>query len=213
MADYTTLGSLKSDVPDSPMFNVTDETYDTVLGGMITAASRLIDKEVGGWPNYFYPTTDTATRYFDGNGETDLYIDPVTTLTSVSVSEGGGRVATDYTAWVEDTDFYVWPYNYAVIGQPIQKLIVDNDAGNKGGWYRTRKGVKITGVFGYSASPPDDIEQACKIQATRWFMRAKQGYQDAGASASIGQMVYVKELDPDVKTLLQPYKIFNAVME
>lgn len=211
MADYAATTDIKADMPDSPIFGTTDTTYDDVIGNMITAASRLIDKEVGGWPNYFYPTTDTATRYFDGSGETDLCVDPILTLTTVSVSESGGRAATDFTDWTVDTDFYVWPYNYSEVTQPIQRLIVDNDSGSKGGWYRTRKGVKITGIFGYSATPPDDIEQACKIQAVRWFQRAKQGYQDAGASATIGQMVYVKELDPDVKTLLQPYKIFNLV--
>jgi hypothetical protein len=38
-------------------------------------------------------------------------------------------------------------------------------------------------------------------------MRAKQGYQDASANPEIGQMTYVKELDPDVKRLLWPWKL------
>ena len=69
MADYVTVEEIKADIPDSPLFDVTDSTYDTVLGNMVTAASRLIDHYVGGWDNFFYPSTDDTTRYFDGSGE------------------------------------------------------------------------------------------------------------------------------------------------
>jgi len=140
------------------------------------------------------------------------YIDPMVSLTSVAVSESGGRAASDYTTWTVDTDFFVMPYNYSSIGMPIMGLVIDNDSGSKGTWGTTRKGVKVTGVFGWSATPPADIEQACKIQAVRWFMRAKQGYQDAGANQNLGEMYYMKELDPDVKTILQRYKMFNVAV-
>ena len=212
MADYVTVSEIKADIPDSPLFDVTDSTYDSVLGNMVTAASRLIDRYVGGWDNFFYPTTDAQTRYFDGSGEEQQYIDPMVSLTSVAVSESGGRAVSDYTTWTNDTDFFVSPYNYASIGMPIMSLVIDNDAGSKGTWGTTRKGVKVTGVFGWSATPPADIEQACKIQAVRWFMRAKQGYQDAGANQNLGEMYYMKELDPDVKTILQRYKIFHVAV-
>jgi len=212
MADYTNVLAVKADMPDSELFSSTSYDYDAVIQGMITGASRLIDKEVGGWPNYFYPTTDDQTRYFDGNGEEEIYIDPLVSLTSVYVSESGGRALTDYTAWTENTDFYVSPYNYSVIGAPIQSLVIDNDSGSKGNWGTTRKGVKVTGVFGYASYPPADIQQACKITAMRWFMRAKQSWQDTSVNAAIGEMLYTQSLDPDVKEILKPYKIFNAVM-
>ena len=207
MADYATTAELKADVPDSPLFDPADESYDVVLGKMITAASRLIDKYVGGFENCFYPSTDTETRYYDGNGEDQIWIDPLLSLTSLAVSESGGRAASDYTTWTLNTDFYTYPYHTT----PYEKLIVDNDAGSKGTFGTTRKGVKIVGVWGYSSTPPADVKQACKIQAMRWFMRAKQGYQDAGVNASLGEMIYAQELDPDVKMLLAPYRLHNAV--
>lgn len=211
MADYVTVAQVKADIPDSPLFDSTDTTYDSVLSGMITAASRLIDKEVGGWANYFMPSTADTTRYFDGNGESELYIDPLTSLTSVAVSESGGRSSSNYTAWTLDTDFYVWPYNYSAMEEPIRALVVDNDSGSKGVFTKDRKSVKVVGRFGWSSIPPDDIVQAVKIQTVRWFMRAKQGYQDGGANPTLGEMVYVQELDPDVKILLRPYQIANMV--
>jgi len=210
MADYVTVAEIKADIPDSPLFDVTDDTYDTVLGNMVTAASRLIDRYVGGWDNYFYPTTDSQTRYFDGSGEEIQYIDPMVSLTSVAVSDSG-RAVSDYTTWTNDSDFFVSPYNHASIGMPIMSLVIDNDSGSKGTWGKTRKGVKVTGVFGWSLTPPADVEQACKIQAVRWFMRSKQGYQDAAANPNMGEMYYMKELDPDVKMLLQRYRVHNLV--
>ena len=212
MADYVTVAEIKADIPDSPLADEVDFTYDTVLGNMVTAASRMIDRYVGGWDNFFYPTTDSQTRYFDASGEEMQYIDPMVSLTSVAVSESGGRAASDYTSWTKDTDYFVSPYNYASIGMPIMSLVIDNDSGSKGTWGTTRKGVKVVGIFGWSATPPADIEQACKIQAVRWFMRAKQGYQDASANPNLGEMYYMKELDPDVKLLLQRYKIHHLAV-
>lgn len=210
MADYVTVAEIKADLPDSDIDTLND--YDAVLANMITSASRLIDREVGGWPNYFDAPSTDSTRYFDGSGEEEQWIDPMTSLTSVSVAESGGRSSSNYTDWTENTDYYVWPYNYSEIGKPIEKLIVDNFEGSKGVFNESRKSVKVVGKFGYSASPPDDIVQAVKIQVMRWFMRSKQAWQDTSASERLGQMLYTQELDPDVKRLLMPYKIHNLAL-
>lgn len=205
MALYTTLVDVKAETGDTDFISSTD--YDATIETMIENASRLIDLEVGGWPNYFSPTTDGETRYYDGSGEEEQLIDPLVTLTSVYVAESGGRAVTDYTAWTENTDYYTWPYNSTAVSQPIRKLITDNDSGSKGKFNRSRKAVKVTGIFGYSASTPEAIEQACKIQSVRWFQRSKQMYQDASSNAATGQLLYAQTLDPDVKRLLQSYKI------
>ena len=207
MADYTTVARVKADMPDSPLSSTFDTAYHSAIAEMITNASRLIDLEVGGWPNFFYPTTDSETRYFDGTGEKEVWIDPAVSISQVSVAESGGRAVTDYTDWVADTDYFTWPYNKT----PIERLVVDNIAGNKGRFNRSNKAVKVTGIFGYSETPPEAIAQACKIQAVRWFARAKQMWQDASASAQMGELIYAQELDPDVKRLLMPYKIENMV--
>jgi hypothetical protein len=116
MAMYVTVAQVKADMPDSALYDSVD--YDQALEEMVTNASRLIDREVGGWPDYFYAST-SETRYFDGSGEVEQWIDPMTTLTTLQVAESRGRAATDYTTWTINTDFYVWPYNYSAISQPI----------------------------------------------------------------------------------------------
>lgn len=209
MASYVTVAEIKADMPDSDISSLSD--YDSVIDEMIESASLLIDREVGGWSGYF-SSTAASTRYFDGSGEEEQWVDSLVSLTSVSVSEGGGRCSTCYTDWTRNTDYYTWPYNSTDTGDPIQKLVVDNDSGSKGKFYEVKKGIKVSGVFGYSSTPPDDIVQAVKIQVMRWFMRSKQAYQDTSASERLGQMLYTQELDPDVKRLLRHYKVRNLVM-
>jgi len=209
MADYCSTSDIKAEMPDSTLASSTDTTYDTAIGTFITAASRLIDKEVGREANWF-SSTDEQTRYYDGSGEVMQEIDECHTLTTVSVSESGETCSSGYTDWTLDTDFYISPYNYSDLGIPFTRLIADFN-GTKYRFPRYRKCVKVVGQFGYSASPPEDIQQACKIQTMRWFARSKQMYQDASANANTGQLIYVKKLDPDVEELLRSYQIGNMV--
>ena len=170
----------------------------------------MIDKEVGREANWF-SSTDEQTRYYDGSGEVTQEIDECHTLTSVAASDSGGIQAADYETWVLDTDYYVSPYNYVDLGVPITRLIADWN-GDEYKFPHYRKSVKVVGQFGYSATPPEDIALACKIQTMRWFSRAKQMYQDQGGGDFAGQMTYARnELDPDVKILLASYKLGNMV--
>ncbi len=209
--DYCETSDVIALMPDSGLYSSTDAAYTSALETLITAASRLIDKEVGRWPGYFYPTTDAETRYFDGSACGDVQdIDELVTLTSVSVAETGGTAAADYTAWTENTDFYTWPYNASANGVPIRELVTDYN-GDKNGWYGFRKCVKVVGIFGYALTPPADIAHATKIQATRWFMRAQNAQQDSGVNPSLGAMVYTQQLDPDVREILRGYQLGNMI--
>ena len=208
MADYCTVAEVKADIPESPLSSSTD--YDAALAIMVTDASRLIDAAVGRWPNFFYASTADETRYYDGNGEQELRIDECLSITTLSVAESAGVASTDYTDWAT-TDYYVHPYNYTALSEPFRKLIVDVYNGSKAYFHPYRKAVKVAGVFGWSTTPPSEINRAAKIQCVRTLMRAKQGYQDAGANEAVGQMFYVKELDPDVKTILQKWAFFNGI--
>ena len=206
--DYATLAQVQAGFPDSTISTTTDTAFTGIIGSMITRASRLIDREVGRWPGYFYPTTDAVTRYYDGTGDTEQCIDDCCSLTSVAVAESGGIDSTSYTTWTEDTDFYVSPYNWSANIEPVGELVIDWNSG-KPGWYGYRKAVKVVGIFGWSTTLPDDINEACIIQAVRWYMRSKQGYQDASANPEVGR-IYMTKLDPDVVNILHSYKVRNG---
>lgn len=208
MADYCSSSDIYAQTPES---GISSSDYADALSAFITAASRAIDREVGRWDNYFYPSTSDETRYFDGNGESELWVDEFISLTSLAVSDEGGLASTDYAIW-SSSDYLLAPYNAAAIGQPYKKLIVDTLNGAELDFPRYRKCVKMIGVFGYSATPPAMVKQACIIQTLRWHMRAKQMYQDIGAGAQFAQFTVTGNLDPDIARLLMPYKA-NSIAE
>ena len=208
MTDYLTLSAFKADYPASE-FGLGSTDYDPSLTSLLTTASRLVDKELGKWENYFYPSTDTENRYYDGTGGNTVYIDDAVSISAVAVSESGGLASSDYTAW-SSSDYITHPYNTT----PIYKLIVDRLNGSKLYWYPYRKAVKVTGIFGHSATPPDLVVQAIKVQVSRWHMRQKQMWQDTNNQELGAVVVNVNgknfigtKLDPDVAAMLHPYKI------
>jgi hypothetical protein len=174
------------------------------MSGFVTTASRLIDREFGRWDGFFYPTTDSVDWYYDGSGDLELEIDEFVSISALAVSEEGSLASTDYTSWTLNTDYITKPYNASGKGRPINRLAVVEFNGTKPLWYGYQKAVKVTGIPGYSSTTPSIIEYATRIQATRWFMKAKQGWQDVGGNENIGEKHYVTELDPDVRRLLKP---------
>lgn len=224
MADYTTLADVKAQLTES-LGSSTDTTYDALISSLITSASRAIDGYLGQEDDYFHahntghsssddgstdhiPAHDEETRYYDGNGVDRLKIDDFISISELAVSEEGSLESTNYTVWTS-SDYYVYPYNAYSKGKPYNTLVIDNLNGDKGAFYAFPKSVRVVGVFGYSAHPPQDVIQACNIMVIRYFMRAKNAFADAGANPNIGQMFYVRELDPDVKLLLNKYVIEN----
>lgn len=180
------------------------------MAGFVTAASRLIDAEMGRWDGFFYPTSDSSIMYYDGTDEREQPIDEFVSISEVAVSEQGNIAAsTDYTVWTLTTDYLTKPYNATAKAKPINCLVVADFNGSKGAFYCFQKSIRVTGILGYSATPPDIIALAARMQSVRYFMRAKQGYQDTGTQADMGSLTIKGklELDPDIKALLYPIKL------
>lgn len=204
--DYCTAAEIKAQLPESGLTSTTDTAYDAMLVTYITTASRLIDREVGRWPKFFYPSTDTVTRYYDGDGTADLWTDEFISVSSIGISEEGGLETSDYTT-LSSSDYILWPYNTST-SKPYYRIIIDTLNGNYLDWPDYRKSVKVAGVFGYSTTPPAEIKQACIIQVVRWYMKAKAAFMMAGASPEVGRP-NLSALDTDVKALLNAFKVAN----
>lgn len=199
MADYCTLAEIKAQIPESIYATVT--TYDASISPLITVASRMIDREMGRWDNFFAGSSET--RYFDGTPEDNITIDEFVSVSAVYVSEQGGVASGDYTQ-LAATDFYPEPANATLNEKPYRRLVMDYINGAGLAWFPFRKAVKVVGVFGWSTTPPAEVKQACIIQVIRWLMRSKQMYQDTGGDIAVG-VVLVKGqqgLDPDIRVLL-----------
>ena len=62
--------------------------------------------------------------------------------------------------------------------------------------------VQVTARWGYSELVPDDIRQACIMIAARFYKRMQGSMADSLASADLGGLLYVQQIDPDVAGIL-----------
>jgi hypothetical protein len=196
--DYCSAAEIKALMPDV----ASSTSYDTILATLATRASRAIDRFTKRLPGAYNVTT-AADAYFDGNGGIQLWVGEMAAApTTVGVAESGavdsaaGSGGT-YTTWAV-TDYQLWPANALLEGQPYLRLDIDVLNGSKSYWYRYPKAVKITTKWGFAAATPDDVKMYACIQAMRYFKRGQQAFRDVGAIAELGQLQYVKELDPDI---------------
>lgn len=195
MSDYITVEDVMAEMPD------TDFTgkYVPVLQAIVTRASRMVDR-LTGREDGAYQVTAATVRYFDGSGCAFQWVDEMAAApTTVAVDETGDRAT--YTTWAA-TDYMVWPYNALAKGRPYTRLDVDQLSGDHALFYAFPQSVKVTAKWGYSTTPPGEIYQATLTQAVRWFKRAQQAFQDAGAIVDLGQLRYVRAVDPDVAEIV-----------
>lgn len=192
MADYTTKALVKA------RLDITDTIDDTMIDSVITAASRSVDKFCN---RLFSPATEA--RYFTAMCGTYLDIDDITTVTTIETDADGDRTYED--TW-SATDFDLEPYNAAAYGEAYTQLHTTPT-----GLYTFptgRKGVKITGVWGWS-SIPAPVSEATILLTVRWFKRKDSPFGIAGTN-ELGQVQMMATRDPDVKAMLEPYRKFSV---
>jgi len=176
------------------------EINDTARDGLLTAAlfagARMIDRHTG---RRFYRDSTTSARTYrtadrlvtDSDGQL-LLIDDVATATGLTVEVGDG------TTWTAITSYFTEPDNATVRGWPITGL--RRDLGN---WYHRR--ARVTAVWGWPASHPEEVEQANLLQAARLYRR-KDSPEGVTGNAEFG-LARVSRMDPDVAALLRPFVI------
>lgn len=62
--------------------------------------------------------------------------------------------------------------------------------------------VRVTARWGFAIEVPEDVAEACVMQAARWYKRLQGAMADSLANADLGQLMYVQKLDPDVAGIL-----------
>lgn len=201
IANYCDIADVKATLPDTDW----GTAYDALLARLVTAASRAIDRFTRRPDGAYAVETDTV-RYLDGDGTARLWVGELAQPpTSVAMAFGGLVGAADYVT-LATTDYRVWPGEAVDEGRPILRLDLDTLNGQYTVWEPYPRSVRVEGRFGYSVEPPAEIEHATIVQAARYFKRASQAYQDTGAVIELGQLRYVKQLDPDLVLLIQHYR-------
>jgi len=175
-----------------------DHLDDAVIEGVIEAVSRQID---GLFSRKFWKNGTAEARYYTAEFGDLLYTDDIVSIATLKADEDGDRV---YERTWATTDYDLEPYN-ALLQYPVQPY-TSIRVSHKGNYSfpGTRRGVEITGLFGWPAVP-DPINEACLIQSIRIFKRRDAPFGVTG-SAEMGHLLVIPELDPDVMLMLAPYR-------
>ncbi len=117
--------------------------------------------------------------------------------TTVRVYEVFGIPVYEHT-WAT-TDYDLEPYN----ATPKTAIRVTPN-GNRV-FPTTRKGVELAGSFGYAAVVPDDVREACLLQAAFLFT-LKQAPLGIAGNGEIGQAVAVGKVHPTARGLMAAFR-------
>ena len=192
---YTDLATLKG----SDLINISasDTTSDALLEVIIEAASREIDADCG---QYFYKSASDETRYYTAEWNDKFRLpDPLTSLTALATDGDGSYTYSD--AWTT-ADYDLAPYNASAKNEPYTALEVK--IGSAYAFTCQRRGVKITGIFGWPAVPKK-ITVACLQLSARMFKRLSTPLGVASMAALGEVQVAIKEKDPDYWGYLAEY--------
>lgn len=143
----------KEDIENYTLTTI-DVSFDRTIASWIEVIEGFIDNETG---RNFKADTVASKRYFDGNGETDLYIDECIEISGLKIYNSLGDVVHELT---KDTHYLVYPYNEL----PIRKVLLKyyNPLGFLR-FYKGQKNIEVNAKWGYSESVPAQIKFACMV--------------------------------------------------
>lgn len=173
MSSYVTLGQLREAVG---IDSATDTTDDNRLRTAAFQASALVDEYLRSIrPGYvgFATSSNTRgsagsnTRYYDGTGQEEIFIDDAETVSTVTVDS----TSIASTSWVP------WPYNevpkrslrYVQPVSSTQGLTTDI-------WTRGTRNIAVTAYWGLSFIPQDVYETTMALAIILWRRQQKGDY-------------------------------------
>lgn len=171
---YVRLSRAKSEL------QLTGTTQDAALLRTIESVSRAIDQELK--PRAFY--SQVATRYFDTEGEDELWTSPAGDLLSVTTlkldEDGDGVYELTLT---ENTDFYLWPYNV----EQKDRIDLRVSQGARSAFPPGRRRVEVVGKWGYS----EDTDAAGTLGAAISSASATTATLTAGHDVEAGDTIII----------------------
>jgi len=192
---YTTLADVRNGL------QIEDSIDDTAIEAAILSASRQIDEYC---QRFFYQegtVGSPSTRYYTALNPWSLEIDDIVTLTEVATDTGFDTPLQYDQVWNLSSDIMVEPVNNDKKGWPYTRLLA---VGEYVWPYFFPQTCRIKGVFGFPEIPYE-VELACKIQASRLFIRKQSPFGIAG-SVELGTVRLNSRLDPDVEMLLKTFR-------
>jgi len=131
-----------------------DSSFSSQISDWISVVEKYIENKTG---RVFIADTTASDRWFDGSGETDMYIDEFVEIDSVIIYDSLDNV--QYTL-TEDTHYLSFPYN-----DECKRGLRTKYYNTLGFTYFPSgiKNVKISAKWGYSVEVPDPIKFAATV--------------------------------------------------
>jgi hypothetical protein len=189
---YATLAQVKS------ALRITDNVDDTLLEQAIESASRRIDGYCGRW---FYKTASTAILVYPFDYYNVPVQDIANTSITVAVSTQGNGVY-DQT-WTQGVDYQLEPLNASLNSKPYNNIMAIGGKTFPIQLQPNTPYVQVTAQWGWQ-SVPIDVTQACVLLSIRQFARLNAALGIVGFN---DMAVQVKAVDPDVRDLLNQYRL------
>lgn len=171
-----------------------DLTDDGVVEDIIEGASRLIDTYTG---RTFYARTET--HYYDTPDWYDLWITDDDLLTITTLTNGDGTT-------IASTKYKLLPLNkspkYQIWLEPSSGVVWTYDTNSE-----PMGAITVAGTWGYSATAPDDIKQACLILSVAEYHR--RFGENTSATATItgaGVVITPQGMPKSVTDILNKYR-------
>jgi hypothetical protein len=195
---YATLAELKGFV-GIPVLDVVD---DVTLQLALDSASLMVDKFCD---RSFLADAEPTVRVYSPTDNWRLDVDPISSVTGLVVKTDDNNDGTYETTWTINTDFRLEPANASNAGEPWDRIVT---LGSR--WFprlRYRPGVQVTARFGWPGGvAPTPVKQATLIQASRYWKRKDAPFGVAGSVEFGSEVRLLAKLDPDVESLLRPYR-------
>ncbi len=190
--DYVTSAQLKAHL------RITDTADDAAVALAVTAASRAIDHSTGrqfGLNGSAVARTYTWDKRFI-EGLPAVEVDDFATVTGLVVKLDQAGQGT-YGSALTSVD--PWPWNAVADGFVYTHLVFRSYASA----FPTpfSQGVQVTANWGWT-TVPSIVQEACLIQAGRFFVRRDSQYGIAGSPETGTELRLLERLDPDVALML-----------
>lgn len=161
---------------------------DALLTLLATAAQRQIDA----WCGRVFEAV-TATRYYPEAAVAGTALRLDSELLSVTTLTNGDGTA------ITSGGYVLLPRNlppyWEIRLKSAQWSFLGDDSE-----------ISVAGTWGWSATAPADIQQACRRLAGYMYRQKDSQVFDVTAQPDLGQMVLPQGMPKDVKILLQPYR-------
>lgn len=203
-AVYASMNALKVRVDASDAWTERDEES---AGACLLAISRAVDKWCRVKRGEFAPTAAGVVRYFTAEWPDRLDVPALRSVSEIATDEN--NTGTYGRVW-GPSDYLLGPDNAAEDDEPYTCIERDSRS-SSGRWsfpVGVRRGVRVTGAWGWAETPPDVVE-AVLLEAAHQIHQS-QTPTAVVASAELGRYMVEPAWMPKTITLLMPYRRFDV---